>query len=463
MKQATVTILMLSSLGAASVSARPTGPSGVCATYPDAPMCRGAIVACTQCHSAAPEFNTYGAAVAGALASNADYDYDADLPAALRSVESADSDDDGLSNLEEILLGTGPGDALSNFVAPAAPSGDDNVYYDVGSYDLDLALKRLSVTYCGQSPSQAQREALASSSTPTEELHAALDACLSSEYWLTWGLPRLADKKIRPLFELSPQGGTTLADYEWDYRLFVHVLSGDRDARDLLLADYHIDPDGNVVTGVIDSPFGPPEVAGYVGGQPAPPQTRAGMITTQWFLMYHTMFTELPRTTAAQAYRAYLGQDIAKSEGILPVANEPRDIDNKGVAQETCARCHSTLDPLSYGFAYYRGIDLEQGAMGAFDPDRPSWAEADVTSSLLGEPLPNQQQIGVRGWAEKAANTPQFRRATATMFLEQALGRPVMPDEQDELAALEDSMLTDGHVVERLIHRIIDTNAFGVP
>ena len=31
------------------------------------------------------------------------------------------------------------------------------------------------------------------------------------------------------------------------------------------------------------------------------------MLTHRWFLMSNTMFTAIPRTTAAQAYRAYLG------------------------------------------------------------------------------------------------------------------------------------------------------------
>lgn len=36
------------------------------------------------------------------------------------------------------------------------------------------------------------------------------------------------------------------------------------------------------------------------------------MLTTRWFLAKNTMVTPIPRTTAAQAYRAYLGYDIAK-------------------------------------------------------------------------------------------------------------------------------------------------------
>ena len=72
--------------------------------------------------------------------------------------------------------------------------------------------------------------------------------------------------------------------------------------------------------------------------------------------MSNTMFTSIPRTTAAQAYRAFLGYDIAKLEGLWPVAGEPADYDNKGVGAPACAGCHATLDPLTYPFSRYEGI-----------------------------------------------------------------------------------------------------------
>jgi hypothetical protein len=40
--------------------ARPTGPRLSCAHSDDTPACRGAIVACTQCHTAPPELNACG-------------------------------------------------------------------------------------------------------------------------------------------------------------------------------------------------------------------------------------------------------------------------------------------------------------------------------------------------------------------------------------------------------------------
>jgi hypothetical protein len=451
-----ILLLLVPLVVASAASAKPTVPRVMCAEYPDAPMCRGYTVACTQCHTSVPAWNVYGEDVAAALADGTG-DYDTDLPAALAAIESNDSDGDGLSNLEEILLGTKPGDASSFFIEPAAPQGEANTQYDLGNIDVGFAHKRMMVTACGRSPTYDERQALLAAPDPSAALHAALDTCLTSTHWLQKALPRLADKRIRPLAALGTQSTfVTLGDYEWDYRLFVHILSGDRDARDLLLADYHVDVDGNVVDGVIQS------VGGANRGQRLAVDKRAGMITTTWFLTIHTMFSLVPRTTAAQAYRAYLGQDIAKSEGLLPIENEPADVDNKGVAQSTCAQCHATLDPLSYGFAYYNGIAGPLGN-GSFNANRPTWNDADVTSSLLGEALTSQEETGVRSWATVAVNSPAFRRNFVNMFAEQWLGRAVLPNEQEEFAALEETVVSDGHNANRLIHRIIDTRAFGAP
>lgn len=442
---------------AAPAFAKPVGPRLTCAHYPDAPMCRGAIVACTQCHTAPPDLNAYGGDISNALV-DGELVYEDDLGVALAAVEGNDSDGDGITNLEEILLGTSPGDENSFFVAPPAPSGDPNPRFNVGAYDDAFAYRRVLIGYCGRSPTFAENRAFADAADKRALLHSTLTTCLSSPYWLNEGLQRLADKRIRPLQAINVDGVIPLADYAWDYRLWAHALSGDRDARDLLLADYHVDENGDVVEGVIAG-----QADNAVGGQPSPPERRAGMITTQWFLMVHTMFSELPRTTAAQAYRGYLGQDIARSEGLLPVDGEPKDIDDKGVDdQDTCIYCHATLDPLSYAFAYYNGIG-GAGGNGAYNAGRPSWQPSEIEAVILDVPLADPQD-GVVAWAQVAANSPQFRQNLAEMFLAHALGRAPAPDELDELKALADGFDdVDGFVAEALIHRIIDTNAFGAP
>lgn len=444
--------------------ARPSGPARFCETYDESPFCLGTIPACRVCHDGPPLLNRYGEDVAAALWANPQYtrieDYDLLLSEALMHVEADDSDGDGLTNLEEIELGLWPANEQSYWLPPASPEGRTNPYFDVGNYDARFAFRRVQNLYCGRPPTYEEmqnfEQGVEDSGSETM-LRAALRTCLSSTYWLEEGLQRLGDAKIRPLKAVGFDGLIPLADYTWDYRLFAHLLSGERDARDLLRATYHIDEEGQKVVGPVAgvgaSVFGS-------GGQPLAPERRAGMLTTQWFLVIHTMFSALPRTTAAQAYRAYLGVDIAKGEGILPVANEPQDVDDKGVAQPNCALCHSTIDPLSYAFAAYHGIGTLNSPFafeksGTFDPTRTPWG---TESSILGEPVSDLVE-----WADVAAESELFQRNLVLMFWKHALGRPPAPDEQEDFQRIWRSLPSHGYRANHVIEEIVFTPAFGVP
>ena len=72
---------------------------------------------CLVCHSKVPERNVYGKAIEAALDKAKATDLTAEI---LKSVEKADSDGDGFSNIDEINAGTAPGDPASK---PAAASG----------------------------------------------------------------------------------------------------------------------------------------------------------------------------------------------------------------------------------------------------------------------------------------------------------------------------------------------------
>src|SRR5215813_3607398 len=142
-------------------------------------------------------------------------------------------------------------------------------------------------------------------------------------------------------------------------------------------------------------------------------ERRAGMLTTGWNLVYNVMFTALPRTAAAQAYRAFLGRDIAHLEGLNAVAGEPKDYDGRGVTQTACTICHSTLDPLSYPFKNYNGLT---SPLGEYDPNRitrnfsdlaPNITQMPETGYVLGQPVQDLMQ-----WAQVAANSKEFASAT---------------------------------------------------
>jgi hypothetical protein len=169
------------------------------------------------------------------------------------------------------------------------------------------------------------------------------------------------------------------------------------------------------------------------------------------------MFSPLPRTTAAQAYRSYLGLDIAKGEGILPIADEPRDVDSKGVQNLTCAACHSTLDPLAYAFSSYNGIEISVfgNPSGQYEDGRTPWG---ADGFFMGEPVND-----LLAWANKAANSDAFKRTLVDTFYEHALGHELSARDIDEHATLTGTVAEDAYSANRLIHRLVDSMAFGAP
>ncbi|MFW7378004.1 MAG: hypothetical protein ACOH5I_04275 [Oligoflexus sp.] len=435
------------------VLAIPQNISLYCNHYPNSPKCIKNSVSCTTCHAIPPSMNPYGEDLKTALNANDEFDKSAAsfarfLPDAFMQIEALDSDGDKFSNLDEIMAGSEPGQTIDT---PDLPPPDGR------RYEPRLALRRLKLAFCGVSPSFEEQKKLLELEDPMPWLHLLLDDCLASDYWQNVALHRLADPRIRPNESIGFDGNPFIVgDYRYDYRLFTYIMTGDRDARELLLADYHLDEQGQKTTAVIPTTLVPERIV--VGnGQPLIAERRAGMITTQWFLGTNTMFAELPRNSASQAYRAYLGLDIAKSEGLFPIANEPRDVDHKGVAEPACAVCHSTLDPLAYSFAAYNGLggggDEGPRAVGAYNPMRTTW-EAD--GFLFQQAVPD-----LNAWAELAANSDDFKKNLVMMIFEQALGkRPEGTWEESDFEELWQGIADDDYQVQKLIHRFFETKSF---
>jgi hypothetical protein len=463
-------------MGDADVAlARPTAPELLCQTYPDLPRCAGAVVNCSVCHTSTdpPAWNAFGQALGRKIERG--YPFEQELPKALHALEADDSDGDGLANLKELELGTKPGISDAEEVAaPSEPAGP-NAYYRIGQYDHAFAFRRASILYCGKSPTFDEMEAFRAKpnddATLKERLHSALTRCLESDYWNKQALPRLADKRIRPLRQAGPTSTVMIAgfrlvvgDYNYDYRLWRWALTKDRDMRELLTADYYVLEDGGgelvKAVEVIDKP----DPGALAGGQPLAPELRVGMISTQWFLTINTMFSGLPRTTAAQVYRSYLGADLSNSDGIRPVAGEPIDVDEKGVKADRCAQCHSTLDPLAYAFAKYEGIQFSaELKFGYYRPERPlemmpNWDDAKEQSVIF------DQRVGdLVAWARVAAESDEFKRNMTDMFFRQAVNRAPGPLDQTEFVALLKTLPGDGYSANKLIHRLVDTKSFGSP
>lgn len=449
--------------------ALPPGPAVVCEVWPDAAPCASGLPDCTTCHIAPPARNVFGASVEAVLAPDEGRPLSPDvfaeaLPAALAAVADEDADGDGASNVAEILAGTSPGDP-----AEAPLSGGDctgpniNPDWDVCGYDPAYAFRRVYLDVCGRSPSYADLQAFREEGREAQMawIADALDACLDTPFWLgrDGALWRLAHAKIRPLEAIKSGAGggpVPLADYDHDYALFAYISSDDRDARLLLTADFHVELTGAGTYRVADH-----------GDERLEDERRAGLITTRWFFVINTMFTPLPRTTAAQAYRAYLGLDIARSEGLVAPADvELVDYDDKGVTAPTCAACHTTLDPLAYPFSRYRGIGggrtgtYQANRMNSFGPAEGSRiGEVPEAGYLFGEPVADLVE-----WSQRAVDSDAFAQATVRDYWRLLVGHPPTPDEQGEFDALWRAFrTTHEYRVERMLHDLVRTEAYGAP
>lgn len=482
--------------------AKPVAPPELCRIYPEISLCASGEAPCTTCHTTPPARNAYGFQVESALAPGtprplSDEQFLAGLSPALRAVESLDADGDGASNVEEFETGTLHVDATS---APSRVKGCDSEERSVASaqpwdtcdYDPAYALTRIGLDFCGHSPPRSELEAVRQSDDWQPLLEEKLASCLESDFWkgkdgVLWNL---ANSKIQPESSLKSgddAGELTIADYEDDYNLFVYINTGDRDARDLLTARYHVlrQADGSLLRvdrtpaeDLLERDADDGDIAQLV-----PQERRAGMLTTRWFLAKNTMVTPIPRTTAAQAYRAYLGFDIAKMEGLEPVAGEPVDYDLKGVRAEQCAVCHSTLDPLSYPFSRYDGLgggDEEEPTMeinedgtvnvafGNYVAGRmnrfvrlegPQIADTPEAGRLFGKPVANLVE-----WAEVAANSEPFARKLVLDYWRLLVGEDPRPDEEPEFGRLVRRLSSEHEYrVERMLRDLIATEAYGAP
>lgn len=464
--------------------AQPPGPAVFCDAYPEAPACTSGEVSCQTCHKVAPAFNLYGQDVADVLAPGEGRPLHADvfssrLGEALALVEDLDSDADGYPNIDEILGGSDPSDASSLPVERDCTDLDPRDGYNVCGYDFDYALKRVMLDFCGHSPTLQEREAMASTKDKSTVLHEALDRCLDSEHWsgIEGRVWNLANDKINPNQAVKAgveAGPIPLADYDDDYAYFVWTQTDDRDAREVLTGTYFVEARYEDGATVLDrwnrDPDKDSDRRGFDRYQAVDKEHRAGMITHRWFLMTNIMFTGIPRTAASRAYRAYLGYDIARLEGLHPVQGEPADYDTKGVAEDGCEACHSTLDPLTYPFSRYEGIGGGDGRYEAFayHSDRLEdfeWVDGERVSTtpesgvLLGEDVSNLVE-----WARVASESEPFRRNVVMDYWTLLLGEEPRAGEAEAFGTLvQDFGTTHEHRVERMLHALIDTEAYGAP
>ena len=465
--------------------AQPLAPALTCDVYPDSPLCATGAVSCVLCHDAdgPPALNPYGDDVLSELGE----DFESTLAAALLAIESRDSDADGINNLTEIEAGSWPGAAedIEPECMAQVESGSD--YYAIGQYDPYFAYKRITLDFCGRSPryeevqafeadmaalgwSRGDGEQPALEEGATALLHGQLEACLLSPYWDDV-LEEIGVGVVRPKGYASDL--YLLGNYEWDLRLFRYATSGDRDIDDLMQADYFVveEPDGSGVLSTIDEPRNDTEAY----AQPLAAEHRFGLITTRFSLAMNVMFAPVPRTLSAHWYRELLGLDVALSEGLHPIDeadgaydwDAPADVDSKGVWQEECAGCHTTLDPLSYPWARYNGIDLDGDTTGTWLEDRAADVLPEISGAIFA-----QSVSGPEEWVAEAVASDAFAERVVELFWIYLLRREPYSCEEEDYTDLWRG-LRDGlyshigddapHNVEVMLHELVLMEAYGTP
>jgi hypothetical protein len=444
-------------------AAKPIGPAVFCSINSSAPVCQGQQPACTFCHTAPPERNAFGTAVAAALLPGtarplSDAQFTMNLGAALSAVAEADSDGDGTKNGEEIMAGTLPADPASKPRADRCPPGVRNPVYDVCFYDRKYVYKKLNLDFCGRSPSFDDLETFAALGQAEQDT--AIDdalSCLESQNWV--GKRRFGGSLLEDQATAGHQVGIQLRHH----------------------------PAGRLTTTTTSSSTPTPATATSAiccgqlraahrrrkhhlradrrSGQPVDRRRSPGRHDHhQWFLVSQVMFSLLPRTAAAQAYRSYLNFDIAKLEGMYPRQNEPVDYDNRGVTADACKNCHATLDPLTYPFRNYDG--LKRNPFGSYVNNRierffsgisPNIVNTPETGYVLGQPVSNLVE-----WGNVAANSDQFAAAVVEDYWKLLMGEKASGEA--EFVDLWRKLKTDdAYHVEAMLHRLIRTEAYGVP
>ncbi len=459
-------------LAGSSASAKPIGPAALCDIYPDSPVCSAGVPDCSFCHLGTPPArNAFGTMLESELLPAAPRplstaDFVGGLGTALQAIEGQDADGDGTANIEEILAGSWPGDPRSFPRELGCTEGGTNPDFDVCAYDPKYVFKKVMLDFCGRSPSWDEMQDFLAAGNRKDTLHTTLDACLKSEFWIGQNgqLWRIAHNKIKPLQALKAgedAGPIPLGDYYDDYALFVYTQTGDHDAREVLTADFFVTRKRNPTRYEIAGP------SDGIGEQGVDQEYRAGMLTTRWNFVLNTMFTAVPRTTAAQALRSFVGIDIAKLQGLEPVQGEPVDWDEKGVQAPACAVCHSTLDPATYPFTTYQGLT---GDIGTYDPERiqrnfrnegANILDMPESGVLLGQPVANLME-----WADVAANSDQFAEATVRDYWSLLMGRErALPEHSEEYKNLWQTFRGPqvNYRVETMLHHMIETEAYGVP
>ena len=133
-----------------------------------------------------------------------------------------------------------------------------------------------------------------------------------------------------------------------------------------------------------------------------------------------------------------------------------------------CSACHATLDPLSYPYRNYNGLSGPFSSWATYQPNRLENFFPNQGATLPMTPesgvIFNQPVTSLVQWAQVAANSDAFLRATVTDYWKLLMGHAPTAEENAEFVALWQALkTTHNYRVKPMLHQLIRTEAYGAP
>ncbi len=243
-------------------------------------------------------------------------------------------------------------------------------------------------------------------------------------------------------------------------RLLAHVAMNDLPWTDIVTADYTIANDTLAGIWPLDYPEGATgwQVAYYTDDRPP-----GGVIMTNglWW-RYYTTPNNYNRSRASAITRLLLCEDylLRPITFEAPSLLDREDLNEATRSQETCAGCHSTLDPLAsalFGFWWFDLYDTAEMTSYHAEREQLGTYYLEMAPGYFGTPIDGAAQLG-----PMIAADDRFVTCAVEQMAEALWRRTQELDDFPTLVSLEQSFRDSGLKMNDLIRAIVATDHYRV-
>jgi len=221
-----------------------------------------------------------------------------------------------------------------------------------------------------------------------------------------------------PPTSISSEG----TDTDEPARIARYIVLENRDYREMVTADYTIDPEGNVVD-VTDRPA-------------------AGVLSTPHYMS----------AFSGSFRRNWAGHFLAEWGGVqLEAVSLPPDVDEEDLApanlleNPACKGCHG--DPVW-------GVDFVAGFAQCYEPDG-TYRGGDCSGTWLTEDGSGLGDLGTI-----TATSKRFKAQTVNFFFDKLFGRHIAAQETDFYITAQAALEGTGYNAKMLIHHLVTSDAY---